>query len=83
MYSKSSACPDVATNILLVYQMYTTNYLHLLRQNGHFTLQKMIFVETIWMSPHKRLFKLQLFCLFRKEVFRELPVQKTGKTGPD
>ena len=82
--SKTSAHPDLATNPLQI--LIPKAFDSLLCQKEQFTLQPCPirwFVKKIfgYFPPTKVKLFHRNFCLSEKEVFRKLPVQKTGLTG--
>ena len=85
---KFFTCPDLATNLLQILIPATFN--SLVCPKGQFTLQlcprrwfvRKIFVYYPPKSQTRKIF-IEIFCLSKQEVYRELPVQKTGRTGPD
>ena len=83
---KISTLPDLATNLLQLLILATIN--SLVCQKGQFTLQlcpRRWFVGKI-LGYYTQKSKLKnhhrKFCLSKQEVFRKLPVQKTGRAGP-
>ena len=81
---KISARPDLATNLLRFIIPNTSASLSC--QKEQFTLKpcpKRWFVRKIFgYYPPKLKILLRKLCLSKKEVFRRVPVQKTGRTGP-
>ena len=86
-YFKNFAHPDLSTCLLQIPIPATFN--RLVCQKGHFTLQlcpKRWFVREIFGYCTQKKSKLKNhhinFCLPKQKVFRKLPVQMTGRTGP-
>ena len=80
--SKMSACSNVYTNLLQI--LIQTTFNSLLYQKRLFTLcPRRCFVGKM-SSYYSKKVKIEnrKFCLSKKEVFRKLTVQKTGRTGP-
>ena len=82
---KIFAHPDLATHLLHILIPATIN--GLVCQKGLFTLQlcpRRWFVRKIvgYYTPKVKIEKSSLEILPVNQVFRKLPVQKTGKTGP-
>ena len=83
---KISARPDLATYLLQILIPATID--SLVCQKGQFTLQLVLehglLEKYLVIAPQKSKLKnlLRIFCLSKQEVFRKLPVQKTGRTGP-
>ena len=84
---KISAHPDLAAKLLQIRIPATFN--SLVCQKGQFTLQlcpERLFVRMIFVYYPPQKSKLKNlhrdFCLSKQEVFRKVPVQKTGRTGP-
>ena len=80
---KISARPDLATNLLQILIPATIN--SLVCQKGQFTLQlcpRRWFVRKIFGYYTNEKNYHRTFCLSKQELFRKLPVQKTGRTGP-
>ena len=82
---KNFARPDLATYLLQKIVPATFN--SLVCKKGQFTLQqcpRRWFVRNLVITPQKSKLKNhhRNFCLSKQEVFRKLPVQKTGGTGP-
>ena len=85
-YFKNFARPDLATYLLQI--PLTATFNRLVCQKGHFTLQlcpKRWFVREIF-GYYTQKVKIEKssekFLPVQHEVFRKLPVQKTGRTGP-
>ena len=78
-YFKISARPDLATYLFQILILATFNSLEC--QKGQFSLQ---LCPKIWFVRKKSKLKNhhRNFCLSKQEVFRKLPVQKTGRKGP-
>ena len=84
--SKISARPDLAMNLLQsLYQLHLTAYC-VKTGSLHFSyiLKNGLLGKYLVITPKKPKLKIlhRNFCLSNKEVFRKLPVQKTGRTGP-
>ena len=83
---KISARPDLATSLLQILIPATINSLVCHKGHLHFSyaiedgLLRKYFVITPQKSKLKNLDRN--FCLSKQVVFRKLPVQKTGRTGP-
>ena len=81
--SKISARPDLATQLLQI--LIPTTFDNLLCQKGQFTLPPCPRGCFVWLlSKKKSTLKIlhRHFYLSKVEVFRKLPVQKRGWTGP-
>ena len=82
--SKISALPNFATNLLQM--LISTTFHCLLGQKGQFSLHlcPRRWFDRKMFSYHPQKSKLKTFyrtfCLSKKEVFRKLTVQKTGRT---
>ena len=78
---KIPAHPDLATSLLQILIPATIS--SLVCQKGQYTLQ-LCLREYFFITPEKsRLINFHRnFCLSKQVVFRKLPVQKTGRTGP-
>ena len=84
--SESSAHPNLATNLFQI--TLPSTYISLLCQKGnsHFSyvLEDGLLGKYLVITPKKSKLKIlhRRFCLSKKEVFRKLPLQKTGWTVP-
>ena len=78
---KIPAHPDLATSLLQILIPATIS--SLVCQKGQYTLQ-LCLREYIFITPEKSRLRNfhRNFCLSKQVVFRKLPVQKTGRTGP-
>ena len=86
-YFKISARPDLATYLLQILIPATYNSLECVKKsNLHFSyvLEDGLLGKYLVITPLKSKLKNhhRKFCLSKQEVFRKLPVQKTGRTGP-
>ena len=83
--SRISACPDLATDILQILTPNTFNSLW--SQKGQFThqlcLKRGSVTKIFGYYPPKLKILHRNFSLSKREVFRQVPVQRTGRTGPD
>ena len=86
-YFKISARPDLATYLVQI--LIPAIYNSLVCQKGQFTLQLIVLEDGLLgkylvITPLKSKLKNhhRKFCLSKQEVFRKLPVQKTGRTDP-
>ena len=82
---KISARPDLATSLLQILIPATIN--SLVCQKGQFTLQLCprsgLLGKYLVITPRKsKLKNHRKCCLSKQEVFRTLPDQKKGRTGP-
>ena len=83
---KISARPDLATYVLKILIPATFN--SLVCQNGNlyvsYVLEDSLLGKYLVITPQKSKLKNhhRNFCLSNQEVFRKLPVQKTGRAGP-
>ena len=81
---KISARPDLATYLLQI--LIPSNSLVCQKGNLHFSyvLEHGFLVKYLVIASQKSELKnlLRNVCLSKQEVFRKLPVQKTGRTGP-
>ena len=84
---KIFARPDLATYLLQI--LIPATFDSLVCPKGQFTLQLYVLEDGLSgkylvITPQKSKLKNhhRNFCLSKQEVFRKLPVQKTGRTGP-
>ena len=84
---KISSRPDLATNLLQIFIPATCNGLVCQKSNIHFSyvLEDGLIGKYLVITPQKSKLKnhQRNNCLSLQEVFRTLPVQKSGRTGPD
>ena len=83
---KISARPDLAINLLQILIPATINSLVCQKGNLHFSyvIEDGLLGKYLVITTQKSKLKnfQRNFCLSKQEVFRKLPVQKTGRTGP-
>ena len=83
---KISARPDLATYLFQILKSATFNSLVCQIGNLHFSyvLEDSLLGKYLVITPQKSKLKNhhRNFCLSIQQVFRKLPVQKTGRTGP-
>ena len=84
---KTCACPDLASQLLLL-SPYQLHLIACCVKKGNLHISHVIedgLLETYLVDTLKKS-KLKIlhrnFCVSKKQVFRKLPVQKTGRMGP-